>query len=115
MSLPSSDLITKLNWRCHQKMDPARRCLNKLARILEKHPAASSTVCSPIVLVVTNQAQVHRSNRTPGIRGQVTDCSTCWCSRLGTYTTERISTMFDRVNDERGLQTKAGGVPPAVA
>lgn len=111
MSAPSSDLITKLKWRyATKKMDPAKVVPeDKLQRILESiRLTASSSGLQPYeVLVVTNPDLRAQIKPNAWGQGQVTDCSHLLVfAAWDTYTAERINTMFDRVNDERGFKNE---------
>ena len=111
MSTPTSDLITKLKWRyATKKMDPSKVVpADKLARILEsiRLTATSSGLQPYEVLVVTNAELRAQIKPNAWGQGQVTDCSHLLVfAAWDTYTAERINTMFDRVNAERGLRNE---------
>ena len=111
MSTPTSDLITKLKWRyATKKMDPSKVVpADKLARILEsiRLTATSSGLQPYEVLVVTNPELRAQIKLNAWGQGQVTDCSHLLVfAAWDTYTAERINTMFDRVNAERGLRNE---------
>ena len=111
MSTPTSDLITKLKWRyATKKMDPSKVVpADKLARILESiRLTASSSGLQPYEVLVVTSPDV-RAQIKPNAwgQGQVTDCSHLLVfAAWDTYTAERINTMFDRVNDERGIKNE---------
>ncbi|MFM9899519.1 MAG: NAD(P)H-dependent oxidoreductase [Polaromonas sp.] len=111
MSTPTSDLITKLQWRyATKKMDPSKVVpADKLARILESiRLTASSSGLQPYeVLVVTNPELRAQIRPNAWNQAQVTDCSHLLVfAAWDTYTAERINTMFDRVNAERGFKNE---------
>ncbi|MBC7547623.1 MAG: NAD(P)H-dependent oxidoreductase [Polaromonas sp.] len=111
MSLPTSDLITKLKWRyATKKMDPTKVVPDdKLQRILEsiRLTATSSGLQPYEVLVVTNPEIRAQIKPNAWGQGQVTDCSHLLVfAAWNTYTAARINTMFDRVNDERGMKNE---------
>ena len=111
MSTPTSDLITKLKWRyATKKMNPSKVVpADKVARILESiRLTASSSGLQPYeVLVVTNPELLAQIRPNAWGQGQVTDCSHLLVfAAWDTYTAERINTMFDRVNAERGLRNE---------
>ena len=111
MSTLTSDLITKLHWRyATKKMDPSKVVpADKLARILESiRLTASSSGLQPYeVLVVTNPELRAQIRPNAWNQAQVTDCSHLLVfAAWDTYTAERINTMFDRVNAERGFKNE---------
>ena len=111
MSTPTSDLITKLKWRyATKKMDPSKVVpADKVARILEsiRLTATSSGLQPYEVLVVTSPDVRAQIKPNAWGQGQVTDCSHLLVfAAWDTYTAERINTMFDRVNDERGVKNE---------
>ena len=111
MSTPTSDLITKLKWRyATKKMDPSKVVpADKVARILEsiRLTATSSGLQPYEVLVVTSPDVRAQIKPNAWGQGQVTDCSHLLVfAAWDTYTAERINTMFDRVNDERGIKNE---------
>ena len=111
MSTPTSDLITKLKWRyATKKMDPSKVVpADKVARILEsiRLTATSSGLQPYEVFVVTNPDVRAQIKPNAWGQGQVTDCSHLLVfAAWDTYTAERINTMFDRVNDERGVKNE---------
>lgn len=111
MSSPTSDLITKLNWRyATKKMDPAKVVPDdKVNRILEGiRLTASSSGLQPYEVFVVTHPDV-RAKILPNAWGQsqITDCSHLLVfAAWDTYTAERINTMFDRVNAERGIKNE---------
>lgn len=111
MSTPTSDLITKLKWRyATKKMDPSKVVpAEKVARILESiRLTATSSGLQPYEVFVVTSPDV-RAQIKPNAwgQGQVTDCSHLLVfAAWDTYTAERINTMFDRVNAERGLKNE---------
>ncbi|MDQ7990861.1 MAG: NAD(P)H-dependent oxidoreductase [Candidatus Dactylopiibacterium sp.] len=103
-----SDLLNKLQWRyAAKKMDPARAVApEKLERILEAiRLSASSSGLQPYeVLVVTNPALRARIRDQAWGQAQITDGSHLLVfAAWDNYTAERINTMFDLVNAERGF------------
>lgn len=111
MSTPNSDLIAQLNWRyATKKMDPSRVVpQEKVDRILESiRLTASSSGLQPYeVLVVTNPELRAQIKPNAWGQAQVTDCSHLLVfAAWDTYTAERINTMFDRVNAERGFKNE---------
>ena len=111
MSTLNSDLISKLKWRyATKKMDPSKVVPeDKLARILESiRLTASSSGLQPYeVLVVTNPELRAQIRPNAWNQAQVTDCSHLLVfAAWDTYTAERINTMFDRVNAERGFKNE---------
>ena len=106
-----SDLISKLQWRYAAKKLDASRAVpqDKVDRILEAiRLTASSSGLQPYeVIVVTNpelRAQIvpHAWNQA-----QITDGSHLLVfAAWDNYTAERINTMFDLVNDERGFKNE---------
>ena len=111
MSAPASDLIAQLNWRyATKKMDPTQGVpADKLARILESiRLTATSSGLQPYEVLVVTSPQI-RAQIKPDAWGQaqITDCSHLLVfAAWDTYTAERINTMFDRVNDERGFKNE---------
>ncbi|GGP21720.1 NAD(P)H-dependent oxidoreductase [Silvimonas iriomotensis] len=107
-SLVSNDLVTRLQWRyATKKMDPSREVSDeKLERILEAtRLAPTSSGLQPYeILVVTNKEIREKIKAIAWNQGQVTDCSKLLVfAAWDNYTTERINTMFDLVNDVRGF------------
>lgn len=106
-----TSLIDKLKWRyATKKMDPAKVVpQEKLDRILEavRLTATSSGLQPYHVFVVTN-AEVREKIKAIGWnQGQITDCSHLLVfAAWDDYTVERINTMFDLVNDERGFKNE---------
>ena len=106
-----SDLISKLQWRYAAKKLDASRAVpqEKVDRILEAiRLTASSSGLQPYeVIVVTNpdlRAQIvpHAWNQA-----QITDSSHLLVfAAWDNYTAERINSMFDLVNDERGFRNE---------
>lgn len=110
-STPNSDLIAQLNWRyATKKMDRSRVVpQEKVDRILESiRLTASSSGLQPYeVLVVTNPELRAQIKPNAWGQAQVTDCSHLLVfAAWDTYTAERINTMFDRVNAERGFKNE---------
>ncbi len=111
MSTPNSDLIAQLNWRyATKKMDPSKVVSEETVdRILESiRLTASSSGLQPYeVLVVTNPELRAQIKPNAWGQAQVTDCSHLLVfAAWDTYTAERINTMFDRVNAERGFKNE---------
>ncbi|WCN10888.1 NAD(P)H-dependent oxidoreductase [Marinomonas mediterranea] len=103
-----SNLLEKLNWRyATKKMDPSKPVpQEKVDAILEaiRLTATSSGLQPYDVFVVTNKAL--REDIVPHAWGQtqITDGSHLFVfAAWDNYTEERINTMFDLVNEERGF------------
>lgn len=104
-----SKLLEKLQWRyAAKKMNPAKVVpQDKIDRILEAvRLTASSSGLQPYeVIVVTNQGL--REQIKPHAWNQITDCSHLLVfAAWDNYTPERINTMFDLVNEERGFKNE---------
>ncbi|GGP25468.1 NAD(P)H-dependent oxidoreductase [Silvimonas amylolytica] len=104
----AKDLISHLQWRyATKKMDPTRALpADKLERILEAtRLAPTSSGLQPYeVLVINNKEIREKIKAIAWNQGQVTDASTLLVfAAWDNYTTERINTMFDLVNDVRGF------------
>ena len=102
-----SELIQKLEWRyAAKKFNPTKAVpQEKVDRILEAtRLAASSSGLQPYeVIVVTNKDVRAKIQPIAWNQGQITDGSHLLVfAAWDNYTTERINTMFDLVNAERG-------------
>ena len=107
-TLDSADLVSRLQWRyATKKMDPTREVPDeKLERILEAtRLAPTSSGLQPYeILVVSNKEIREKIKAIAWNQGQVTDCSELLVfAAWDNYTTERINTMFDLVNEKRGF------------
>jgi len=103
-----SDLLEKLNWRyATKKMNPNKEVeQEKVDRILEavRLTATSSGLQPYEVIVVTNKALREQIVPHAWNQAQITDGSHLLVfAAWDNYTEERINTMFDLVNDERGF------------
>ncbi len=101
------DLIEKLNWRyATKKMDAAKAVpQDKVERILEAiRLAPSSSGLQPYeILVVTNPDIRAKIKPVAWDQSLITDCSHLLVfAAWDDYTPERINTMFDFINAERG-------------
>ena len=106
-----SDLLNKLQWRyATKKMDPAKAVPeDKVERILEavRLTATSSGLQPYQVLLVTNPALREQIKPHAWNQGQITDCSHLLVfAAWDNYTPERINSMFDLVNEERGFKNE---------
>jgi len=106
-----SDLIQKLQWRyATKKMNPAKAVApEKLERILEAvRLAPTSSGLQPYeIIVVSNKAVREKILPIAWNQGQITDCSHLLVfAAWDNYTAERINTMFDLVNAERGFTSE---------
>ncbi|GAB4062180.1 NAD(P)H-dependent oxidoreductase [Uliginosibacterium sediminicola] len=106
-----SSLHTQLNWRyATKKFDPTRSVpAEKVERIVEAvRLTASSSGLQPYqLLVVTNPALREAIKPHAWNQAQITDCSHLLVfAAWDNYTTERINTMFDLVNEERGFSNE---------
>ena len=102
-----SDLIQKLEWRyAAKKMNPTKAVpQEKVDRILEAtRLAASSSGLQPYeVIVVTSKEVREKIKPIAWNQAQITDGSHLLVfAAWDNYTVERINTMFDLVNAERG-------------
>lgn len=102
-----SDLIQKLEWRyAAKKFNPTKAVpQEKVDRILEAtRLAASSSGLQPYeVIVVTSKDVRAKIQPIAWNQGQITDGSHLLVfAAWDNYTTERINTMFDLVNAQRG-------------
>ena len=102
-----SELIQKLEWRyAAKKFNPTKAVpQDKVDRILEAtRLAASSSGLQPYeVIVVTNKDVRAKIQPIAWNQAQITDGSHLLVfAAWDNYTTERINTMFDLVNAERG-------------
>ncbi len=107
-----SDLINKLKWRyATKKMDASRPVAQeKIERILEAiRLTASSSGLQPYeVFVVTHPELRARIVPHAWNQAQISDCSHLLVfAAWDNYTAERINTMFDLVNEERGVKNEA--------
>ena len=103
-----SELIQKLEWRyAAKKFNPTKAVpQEKVDRILEAtRLAASSSGLQPYeVIVVTNKDVRAKIQPIAWNQGQITDGSHLLVfAAWDNYTTERINTMFDLVNAQRGF------------
>ncbi|WP_353666581.1 NAD(P)H-dependent oxidoreductase [Marinomonas sp. THO17] len=106
-----SHLLDKLNWRyATKKMDPSKAVeQEKVDRILEaiRLTATSSGLQPYEVIVVTNKALREQILPHAWNQAQITDGSHLLVfAAWDNYTEERINTMFDLVNDERGFKNE---------
>ena len=106
-----SDLLQTLQWRyATKKMDPAKKVAKeKIDRILEavRLTASSSGLQQYELFVVTNDALREQIRAHAWNQAQVTECSHLLVfAAWDTYTAERINTMFDLVNAERGIRNE---------
>ncbi len=106
-----SSLHTQLNWRyATKKFDPTRSVpAEKVERIVEAvRLTASSSGLQPYqLLVVTNPALREAIKPHAWNQAQITDCSHLLVfAAWDNYTAERINTMFDFVNAERGFSNE---------
>jgi len=106
-----TDLISKLNWRyATKKMNPAKVVpQEKVDRILEaiRLTASSSGLQSYEVFVVTNKEVREKIKPLAWNQQQITDCSHLLVfAAWDNYTAERINTMFDLVNEQRGIKSE---------
>lgn len=105
------DLLQKLQWRyATKKMNPAKAVpREKVERIIEAvRLAASSSGLQPYEIILVTNSQV-REKILPIAwnQAQVTDGSHLLVfAAWDNYTPERINTMFDLVNDERGFTSE---------
>ncbi|MCV2401858.1 NAD(P)H-dependent oxidoreductase [Marinomonas sp. C2222] len=103
-----SNLIEQLQWRyAAKKMDPSKPVASeKVERILEaiRLTATSSGLQPYEVIVVTNDSLREQIVPHAWNQAQITDGSHLLVfAAWNDYTEERINTMFDLVNDERGF------------
>lgn len=101
-------VLEKLNWRyATKKMDPAKPVpQEKVDRILEAiRLAPTSSGLQPFdVIVVTNPEVREALKSAAWNQGQITDGSHLLVfAAWDNYTADRINTMFDLVNTERGF------------
>lgn len=106
-----SDLLQKLQWRyATKKMNPAKAVpREKVERIIEAvRLAASSSGLQPYEIILVTNPQVREKIRPIAWnQAQVTDGSHLLVfAAWDNYTPERINTMFDLVNDERGFTSE---------
>ena len=106
-----SDLIQKLQWRyATKKMNPAKAVpQEKVERILEAtRLAATSSGLQPYeVIVVTSEEVREKIQPIAWNQGQITEGSHLLVfAAWDNYTAERINTMFDLVNAERGFTSE---------
>ena len=105
------DLLQKLQWRyATKKMNPAKAVpCEKVERIIEAvRLAASSSGLQPYEIILVTNPQVREKIRPIAWnQAQVTDGSHLLVfAAWDNYTPERINTMFDLVNDERGFTSE---------
>lgn len=105
------DLLQKLQWRyATKKMNPAKAVpREKVERIIEAvRLAASSSGLQPYeIILVTNPRVREKILPIAWNQAQVTDGSHLLVfAAWDNYTLERINTMFDLVNDERGFTSE---------
>jgi nitroreductase/dihydropteridine reductase len=103
-----SELMQALHWRyATKKMNPAKIVpQDKIEHILEavRLTASSSGLQQYELLLVTNPALRAQIQAVAWNQAQVTECSHLLVfAAWDNYTAERINTMFDLVNAERGL------------
>ncbi|OYQ40363.1 NAD(P)H-dependent oxidoreductase [Rhodoferax sp. TH121] len=106
-----SDLISKLQWRyATKKFNPSKVVpQEKLDRILEAiRLTATSSGLQPFeVFVVTNKEVREKIKPIAWNQEQITDASHLLVfAAWDNYTAERINTMFDLVNEERGFKNE---------
>lgn len=106
-----SELLQKLQWRyATKKMNPAKVVpQEKVERILEavRLTATSSGLQPYEVIVVTNPDLREQIKPHAWGQGQITDGSHLLVfAAWDNYTAERINTMFDLVNEERGFRNE---------
>lgn len=106
-----SDLINKLQWRyATKKFNPAKTVpQDKVDRILEavRLTATSSGLQPYEVIVVTNKDVRAKIQPIAWNQGQITESSHLLVfAAWDNYTAERINTMFDLVNAERGFKNE---------
>ncbi|MDZ7921078.1 NAD(P)H-dependent oxidoreductase [Rhodoferax sp.] len=106
-----SDLISKLQWRyATKKFNPSKVVpQDKVERILEAiRLTATSSGLQPFeVFVVTNKAVREQIKPIAWNQEQITDASHLLVfAAWDNYTVERINTMFDLVNTERGFKNE---------
>ena len=104
-------LLNQLQWRyAAKKLNPAKAVpQDKVERILEAaRLAPTSSGLQPFeIIVVTDPAVRARIQPIAWNQAQITDGSHLLVfAAWDTYTAERINTMFDRVNDERGIKNE---------
>jgi nitroreductase len=104
-------LLQKLQWRyATKKMDAAKPVpQDKVERILEAaRLAPTSSGLQPYeILVVTNPDVKAKIKPVSWDQGQITDCSHLLVfAAWDNYTAERINTMFDLTNAERGIKNE---------
>ena len=105
------DLLQKLQWRyATKKMNPAKAVpREKVERIIEAvRLAASSSGLQPYEIILVTNPQVREKIRPIAWnQAQVTDGSHLLVfAAWDNYTPERINTMFDLVNEERGFTSE---------
>ena len=105
------ELLNRLEWRyATKKMDPSKDVAQeKVDRILEAvRLTASSSGLQPYeVIVVTNPAVREQIKPHAWNQGQISDCSHLLVfAAWDNYTAERINSMFDLVNEQRGLKNE---------
>ncbi|HCX80694.1 MAG: NAD(P)H-dependent oxidoreductase [Curvibacter sp. RIFCSPHIGHO2_12_FULL_63_18] len=106
-----SDLISKLQWRyATKKFNPAKAVpQEKVDRILEaiRLTATSSGLQPYEVFVVTSKEVREKIKPIAWNQEQITDASHLLVfAAWDNYTVERINTMFDLVNAERGFKNE---------
>jgi nitroreductase / dihydropteridine reductase len=104
-------LLEKLNWRyATKKMDPSKAVSeDKVERIVEAaRLAPTSSGLQPFeVIVVTNKDVLAKIREVAWNQAQITDGSHLLVfAAWDNYTVERINTMFDLVNAERGFSNE---------
>jgi nitroreductase / dihydropteridine reductase len=110
-SVDMSDLIQKLQWRyATKKFNPAKAVpQEKLDRILEavRLTATSGGLQPYEVIVVSNKEVREKIVPVAWNQAQITDGSHLLVfAAWDNYTADRINTMFDLVNDERGFKNE---------
>lgn len=106
-----SDLISKLQWRyATKKFNPTKVVpQDKVDRILEavRLTATSSGLQPYEVIVVTSKSVSEQIKPIAWNQEQITDASHLLVfAAWDNYTAERINTMFDLVNAERGFKNE---------
>ena len=106
-----SDVISNLNWRyATKKMDPAKAVSSeKIDAIVEAvRMTPTSSGLQPFeLIVVTNQELRAKIAKAAYGQTQVTDGSHLFVfAAWDNYTAERINSMFDLVNEQRGFKNE---------
>ena len=107
----SVNIIDTMNWRyATKKMDPSKIVAQeKLERILEAvRLAPTSSGLQPYeLIVVSNRELLARIQPVAFNQGQIIECSHLLVfAAWDDYTPERINSMFDLTNQERGFTSE---------